>query len=128
MGIQERILKFIIYSNWILLLTASVTAGIVGEFDFTMGIIAGGLMVTLNFHLMYRSLKKAFNRTRLPSLKSIIAKHYFRFALSIVFIFFLISRRWVDPGGLLIGLSVVVVSIMIAALYELKNIIFKEAV
>ena len=128
MDIQQRILRFITCSNWVVLLVASIAAGIIAKFDFTMGIIAGGLIVTINFHLMYRTLKKAFNRTRLPSVKSIIARHYLRFMLSAILIFFLISKNMVDPGGLLIGLSVVVVSIMIAALCELKNIIFKEAI
>ncbi len=127
MDIQERILKVIVYSNWIVLSAVSIAAGILEGFDFTLGVVIGGLMVTLNFQLMHRSLKKSFNRKRLPSLKSILVKHYFRFGLSIVLIFFLISKRWTDPGGLLIGLSVVVVSIMIAALCELKKIIFKEA-
>lgn len=128
MGIQQRILRFITCSNWVVLSIASIAAGIIAKFDFTMGIIAGGLIVTINFHLMYRTLKKAFNRPRLPSVKSIIARHYFRFMLSAILIFVLISKHMVDPGGLLIGLSVVVVSIKIAALYELKNIIFKEAI
>jgi len=128
MGIQQRILRFITCSNWVVLFVASVSAGIIATLDVTMGIIAGGLIVTINFHLMYCTLQKAFNRPRLPSVKSIIARHYFRFMFSVILIFVLISKHMVDPGGLLIGLSVVVVSIMIAALYELKNIIFKEAV
>jgi len=128
MVIQQRILRFISYSNWVLLCIASVAAGIVARPEFAMGIVAGGLIVTVNFHLLYRTLQKAFNRARLPSLKSIIAKHYFRFTLSAVLLYFLIARRMVDPGGLLIGLSVVVASIKIAALYELKHIIFKEAI
>ena len=128
MGTQQRILRFITCSNWVVLLIASIAAGVIAKFDFTMGVIAGGLIVTINFHLMYRTLIKAFNRPRLPSVKSIIARHYFRFMLSAVLIFLLISKQMVDPGGLLIGLSVVVVSIKIVALYELKNIIFKEAI
>ena len=128
MGIQQRILRFITCSNWIVLAIASLAAGIIARVDFTLGIISGGLIVTINFHLMYRTLQKAFNRPRLPSTKSIIARHYFRFMFSAVLIFVLISKQMVDPGGLLIGLSVVVVSIKIAALYELKNIIFKEAI
>ena len=128
MGIQQRILKFITCSNWVVLFVASVTAGIIATLDVTMGIIAGGLIVTINFHLMYRSLQKVFNRSSLPSVKSIVARHYVRFMLSAILIFVLISKHMVDPGGLLIGLSVVVVSITIVALYELKNIIFKEAI
>ena len=127
MGIQQRILRFITCSNWVVLLIASITAGVIAKFDFTIGVIVGGLIVTINFHLMYRTLQKTFNRPRLPSFKSVIARHYLRFMLSAILIFVLISKHMVDPGGLLIGLSVVVVSIKIAALYELKNIIFKEA-
>jgi hypothetical protein len=39
----------------------------------------------------------------------------------------LISKNYVDPGGLLIGLSVVVMSILTASLFELKKILFEEA-
>jgi hypothetical protein len=42
-------------------------------------------------------------------------------------IFLLIAGRLVDPIGLVIGLSVVVVSIMLATVRELKKLIFKEA-
>jgi hypothetical protein len=40
----------------------------------------------------------------------------------------LIANRIVHPAGLLIGLSVVVVSTFIAAAIELTKIIFREAV
>jgi hypothetical protein len=42
-------------------------------------------------------------------------------------IFILIAGHYVNPVGLVIGLSVVVASIMLATLRELKNLIFKEA-
>ncbi len=93
-----------------------------------MGIVAGGLIVTTSFHFMYRSLKKNLSPTHLASTRSIFFKHYVRFAVSIVLIYILVSNNMVDPGGLLIGLSVVVASIMIASVCELKKIIFKEAI
>lgn len=127
MGTQQRILKFVTCSNWVLLLVASVSGAMIAKSDFTLGIITGGLIVTINFHLMYRMLNKTFARPRLPSTRSVIAKYYIRFVLSVIIIFVIVSKNYVDPGGLLIGLSVVVASIMIAAVYELKNIISKEA-
>jgi hypothetical protein len=57
----------------------------------------------------------------------VLAKYYVRFALSGFVIFLLIAGRLVDPIGLVIGLSVVVVSIMLATVRELKKLIFKEA-
>jgi hypothetical protein len=129
MNIQFRILRFVTRSNWILLLVASAVAGIIAKFDVATGILAGGLIVTINFHLMYRSLKKnLIPPPHLSSAKSVFAKHYLRFVSSIIVIYILISKSYVDPGGLLIGLSVVVMSILMASLFELKKILFEEAI
>jgi hypothetical protein len=129
MNVQWRILRSVTRVNWILLLVASVFGGIAAKVEFTAGIIAGGLIVTLNFHLMYRSLKKNLNPPpHLSSAKSVFVKHYLRFISSVVVIYILVSRNYVDPGGLLIGLSVVVVSIMIASCFELKKMLFEEAI
>jgi hypothetical protein len=112
-----------------LLLVASAVAGIIAKFDVATGILAGGLIVTINFHLMYRSLKKnLIPPPHLSSAKSVFAKHYLRFVSSIIVIYILISKSYVDPGGLLIGLSVVVMSILMASLFELKKILFEEAI
>jgi hypothetical protein len=43
--------------------------------------------------------------------KSIIAKCYFRLAILGIIIYILIANAWVDPIGLTIGLSTVVISI-----------------
>lgn len=128
MNIQFRILKFVTRSNWILLLVASAIAGVIAKFDVATGILAGGLIATINFHLMYRSLRKNLTPPpHLSSAKLVFAKHYLRFVFSIIVIYILISKNYVDPGGLLIGLSVVVVSILMASLFELKRILFEEA-
>ena len=93
-----------------------------------MGIIFGGLIVTINFHLLYRTLKKALTPPHLASLWVVLSKYYIRFIVSALIIFILISKHYVNPIGLFIGLSVVVVSIMLATMYEFKKLIFKEAI
>lgn len=93
-----------------------------------MGIIFGGLIVTVNFHLLHRTLKKALTPPHLASLSVILSKYYMRFIVSALIIFILISRHYVDPGGLIVGLSVVVVSIILATIFEFKKLIFKEAI
>lgn len=117
---QQHLLKFITYTNWILFFVASLLGLILSPPDFARGIIFGGLIVTINFHLLYRTLKKAFKPKNLSSLSVILAKRYFRFIASGIIIFFLISKHYVDPLGLLIGLSVVVASIIFAAIFEFK--------
>lgn len=94
---------------------------------FARGILFGGLLVTVNFHLLYRTLKKSFRPPHIASVGSILAKYYIRFVLSGIIIFFLIFKQIVDPLGLFVGLSVVVASIMLASLCEFSKLIFKEA-
>ena len=128
MDIQERLLKFVTLANWIIFISASIAGLIIAPPNFARGIIFGGLIVTVNFHMLYRTLKKAFTPPRLTSHNVILAKYYVRFVVSGLIIFFLISNQYVNPIGLFVGLSVVVVSIMLATLFELKNLFFKEAV
>ncbi len=128
MKIQQRILKFVTRTNWILFFVASIFALIVSPLHFAMGIIFGGLIVTVNFHLLHRTLKKALTPPHLASLSVVLSKYYMRFIVSALIIFILISRHYVDPGGLIIGLSVVVASIILATIFEFKKLIFKEAI
>jgi len=125
--IQQRIVKFVTRANWILLFAASVLGFALLPPDVARGILFGGLIVTINFHLLSRTLKTALTPPHLASLSSVLAKYYLRFIVSGSIIFVLISGHYVDPFGLFIGLSVVVVSITIATTCELKHHIFKEA-
>ncbi len=127
MNIQQRLLIFITRSNWILLLAVSITGLMMSPPDFARGIIFGGLIVTINFHLLYRTLKKALRPPHLSSHNIIIAKYYIRFIASGFIIFVLISGHYVNPLGLFVGLSVVVASITLATLLELKKLFLKEA-
>jgi hypothetical protein len=127
LDIQKRILRFIIWANWVFFASAFLVGLIAFQRDFAWGVFAGGLIVTVNFHLLARTLKKSLTPPHLVSHNVIIAKYYVRFIASGVIIFFLISGHYVDPRGLFVGLSVVVASIVVATVRELKNLIFKEA-
>jgi len=128
MGIQQRLLHFITRANWVLFAAVSLCGVLLASTDFALGIIAGGLLVTVNFHLLSRTLNKAFTPGQLASHHTVLAKYYIRFTISGIIIFLLIQQHWVNPLGLFIGLSVVVVSITLATLMEIKRLIFKEAV
>jgi ATP synthase I chain len=115
-------------SNWIIFCFISLLGLSLSSPGVAKGIVCGGLIVTLNFHLMYRTLKKALSPSHLSSYAAVMAKSYVRFLASGIIIFFLISGHYVHPLGLSIGLSIVVASIMAATLCEIKRMIFKEAV
>ncbi len=128
MNVQQRILDFVKRCNWFLFFVGSAFALINQSPKFAAGFLAGGLIVTANFHLLARTLKGSLAPGRLASSNVVLAKYYIRFFFSGLIIFFLMSRHVVDPLGLLIGLSVVVVSITLATLCELTKHIFREAV
>ncbi len=127
MEIQQRLLRFITSANWVLLIAAGVIGASFLPTDFALGVIFGGLIVTVNFHLLYRTLKKAFANPGRSTHNVVLAKYYVRFLASAVIIFFLISQHIVDPIGLFIGLSVVVLSIITATVLEVTKLFSKEA-
>ena len=128
MNIQARILKFVTYTNWILFIITSLIGIFFFSLGFAKGIIFGGLIVTINFHLLYMSLKKSLVQHKVTKFNGILAKYYIRFIISGIFIFILIAKHYVNPLGLFIGLSIVVLSIMLATIYECKKLIFKVKV
>ena len=128
MDTQKRILKFVVIANWVIFVIVTIGGFTLMSHLFAMGILAGGLIVTVNFHLLWRTLAKAFQPERLVSHHVVIAKYYMRFFVSAIILMILISQHWVDPLGLFVGLSIVVTSIMLATICEFKKIIFKEAI
>ena len=128
MRIEKRVLKFVTVTNWILFFAATASGFILAPGPFAWGVLAGGLIVTVNFQLLYRSLRQALTPPHLANVRVVLGKYYLRFLVSAVTIFVLIANGYVNPLGLIIGLSVVISSIFIATLNEIRRIIFKEAV
>lgn len=129
----HKIIDFITASNWLILLAASVAGLMMTPANVAAGIILGGLIVAVNFHLLKRTLKRMLNPDTVSSqgrsiVSNVLVKYYIRFAISGVLIFLLISNHIVHPIGLLVGLSVVVASIFLATMLELKRLLHKEAV
>lgn len=128
MEIQQRILKFVTRANWALFALASAAGFLLAPPAFARGVFFGGLLVTVNFHLLARTLRNALTPPHLTSHNVVLAKYYLRFLASGFIIFLLIAGRVVNPVGLVLGLSVVVSSIILATVVEVKHLICKEAV
>ena len=106
----------------------SIAGCVIFSRNVALGIIFGGLIVTINFHLLSKTLEKALTPPHLASHNVVLAKYYLRFLISGFIIFLLIASRIVHPVGLILGLSVVVFSIILATIIEVKKLLFKEAV
>jgi hypothetical protein len=128
LNIQERVYKFITLTNWVLLAVISSIGFIFTPPEFALGIFCGGIIVSINFHLLSRTIKKKLLVSGKPSFASVLAKYYIRFSISGIILFILVVKNIAHPIGLVIGLSIVVVSITLAGVIEAKKLICKETV
>ena len=100
--------------NWIILFILGVLSGIFMTVQFTLGVILGGLIIIANFSLLHNTMYKAFSDLSLMKGKkmALVVKFYFRLAIMGLIIYILITNGWVNPLGLAVGLSIVVLSIL----------------
>ena len=100
--------------NWVILFILAAVSGIFMKAQFTLGVILGGLIIIANFSLLHHTMRKAFSdQTIMKSKKmALIAKFYFRLAIMGLILYILITQAWVNPLGLAVGLSIVVLSIL----------------
>ncbi|WP_022664079.1 ATP synthase subunit I [Desulfospira joergensenii] len=129
----SRLVDFVTKSNWLILAMAACVSLAVASHEVYLGVISGGLIVAVNFHVLKRTIKNSLSPERVSEkgsslLGNLLVKYYIRFVISGILIFLLISNHIVHPLGLLAGLSVVVASIFLATMLVLTKILFKEAV
>ena len=81
---------------------------------FTLGIILGGFIIIVNFKDLQHTIRRGFSSQGVLSATKffIILKYYLRLLVLGAVICYVIKRGWVDPVGLAVGLSTVVVSIV----------------
>ncbi len=119
-------------ANWLVLAVLTGTGFIWQGKEFALGILVGGLVVVINFHLLHQALKGMLERAAAGSPEEaaggakafFAARQLLRFFALLVIIFLLVSYGWVNIFGLMVGLSTVVITLILAAIYEvikLKN-------
>jgi hypothetical protein len=123
---QEAYLSRLFRRNWWvlgLLVSASLA---LAPWRFTLSVAAGGLLVIAGFHVLHYVLRRALrpdNEAR--DAKVVMVQYYLRLAALGLAIFALMRLRLVDPFGLLLGLSVVVINLLALAASEFR--LLKEA-
>ena len=110
----EKIYRDLKLRNWIILLLLSSISYFLMNHSVTLGIILGGLIIMVNFRLFQNSIRRAFspNGVMKGINITVILKFYFRLLALGIILYILIARMGIDPVGLAIGLSTVVISIV----------------
>ncbi len=126
----RKVSKVIRTFNWIILFVLASISFLFTSPAFTLGIILGGLIIIANFNVLQHTVIRGFSPDEsLHGRKaSIIVKYYLRLAAMGFIIFILIRQQWVHPVGLVIGLSIVVVSIVCLGIHMIWKTSSREAI
>jgi putative Mn2+ efflux pump MntP len=100
--------------NWLVLLSFSSASYFSMSPHWTAGVILGGLIAIANFNVLQHTVRRAFSpeENHQGAKFSIVGKYYLRLLALGVILYVLITRGWIDPVGLAVGLSTVVLSIV----------------
>ena len=115
--------------SWVILLILSLFSYFLFSPAQTLGTVIGGLLIITNFKIFQSSICKIFYKADFIRINkvSIILKYYIRLIAIGFVIFLLLMKGWVDPVGLAIGLSTLVISITILGISMAFKIKDEEA-
>ncbi|WP_020674549.1 ATP synthase subunit I [Geopsychrobacter electrodiphilus] len=116
---DDQLLKDIGRLNWFVLVFMVLVSLFWRSAPVTLGVVAGGLLVILNFGWMGRSLMKVISSPQAYSPRGFKRNYFFRLLFVGSTIFLLLVRGGVDPLALVFGLSVVVISLLLTTLKRL---------
>ena len=116
--------------NWVVLLCFSLASYFSMSPYWTAGVILGGLIAIANFNVLQHTVRRAFSTEGIHqgARFSIVGKCYLRLLALGVILYVLITRGWIDPVGLAVGLSTVVLSIVGLGIGLALRIRTKEAI
>ncbi len=121
-------------ANWVVLALLVVAGFLWQGREFALGILLGGLVAVINFHLLHRTLKNTLERAGMQEegAKStakafFAARQLLRFFALVAIIYLLVRDGWVNIFGLLVGLSTVVLTLILAGINEVLKLKNKEA-
>ena len=116
--------------NWLVLLCFSLASYFSMSPYWTAGVILGGLVAIANFNVLQHTVRRAFSPEGIHqgARFSIVGRYYLRLLALGVILYVLVTRGWIDPVGLAVGLSTVVLSIAGLGIGLALGIRTKEAI
>jgi MFS superfamily sulfate permease-like transporter len=107
--------------NWIILGLFVAISLLFFSTEVTLGILLGGLISVVSFSWRQRDLRIVFRNLTGRARSAIMFRYYIRFFVSAVLIFFIITKTSADVIGLVIGLSIMIISIVLTLLINLMK-------
>jgi hypothetical protein len=125
----EAAYREIKFFNWLALLALAGFGLIFLDPARTMGVILGGLIIIANFGVLQHTVQRALasDKSKMRRKASVIVKYYLRLLVLGTLLFVLIGKEMVDPVGLALGLSTILVSVSAFAVKQACSMYTREA-
>lgn len=105
--------------NWLILVLALVGSALIGSQPIFTGVLAGGLIAIFSFCWLQRSLKNLLGSSSGSSKFWMQVLSLLKVVLIALILMLLIMNVAVDPIGLLIGLSIVIMNVFYVVIKSL---------
>ena len=126
---DEALLKRLEQFNWVLLALLASGSFVFFSRKFALGVLAGGILAVANYYLVKRSLRRALDPERQGKTRLLyLLKYGLRFVALGLTIALLLIKGWVNPLGMLLGLSTIVLGIALVGVVEARKLFFKGVV
>ena len=110
--------KKIEFTSWIVFGIFLLLSGALASANFTLGILAGGLISILNFYGLCQGLRVAFAQmgTGSTGKAMLIGKYLLRLTITGLVLYMVLAKTKADIFGLVIGMGVVVAGIVFSVI------------
>ncbi|MCF6266100.1 MAG: ATP synthase subunit I [Desulfuromusa sp.] len=116
---DDQLLVELAFRNWIILIVLVLLSLFWQSLSVTVGVLAGGVLVIINYRWMGRSLLKVLNNPPHAAEKSYKLNYLFRLLFISISIYLLMVRGGIHPLALSAGLSVIVINLFITTIKRL---------
>ncbi|WP_321367065.1 ATP synthase subunit I [uncultured Desulfuromusa sp.] len=116
---DDQLLAEMAGRNWIILIVLVLLSLFWQSYAVTLGVLAGGVLVIINYRWLGRSLFKVLGDPQPAAEKGFKRNYLFRLLFIASSIYLLLVRGEVHPLALVVGLSVVVINLMITTVKRL---------
>jgi len=113
METDDQLLVELAQRNWIILVVLVLISLLWQSLSITMGVLAGGVLVIINYRWLGRSLFKVLGNPMPGAEKGFKRNYMFRLVFIASSIYLLLVRGEVHPLALAVGLSVVVINLLV---------------
>ena len=113
---KDPLQKRLEITNWILLAVLVAGSLFLRSNRFSLGILFGGLISIINFHWLYRNLLSVFSKHLNRAQSALMLRYFLRLTVTVLALYWIISRDLVDVIGLVAGLSIVVLNIVLTTI------------